>query len=157
MGILFNIMEAWIIFTVVAAFMQNLRNGLQKSLNSVLSTAGSAYTRFAFGLPLAFIYWLVLYHLSNTQLNWGWVFWSYAFVGGIAQALAMVALLRSFSLRGFAVGSTYSKTETLQTAFFTIIILGENVSGQVLIAIIVSLFGVFLLSINKSLSGLRGI
>ena len=150
-------MEAWIVFTVVAAFFQNLRNGLQKSLNSVLSTAGSAYTRFAFGLPLALIYWLVLYYLSNIQLNWSWVFWSYVFVGGIAQVLAMVALLRSFSLRGFAVGTAYAKTETLQTAFFTIIILGENVSSQVLIAIIVSLFGVFLLSITKSFSGLRDI
>ena len=150
-------MEAWIIYTVIAALFQNLRNGLQKSLNSVLSTAGSAYTRFAFGLPLALIYWLVLYYLSNIQLNWSWVFWSYVFVGGIAQVLAMVALLRSFSLRGFAVGTAYAKTETLQTAFFTIIILGENVSGQVLIAIIVSLFGVFLLSITKSFSGFKDI
>ena len=149
-------MEAWIFYTVAAAFLQNLRNGLQKSLNLDLSTAGAAYTRFAFGLPLALIYWFVLYYLSSTQLNWGWVFWSYAFVGGVAQVLAMVTLLRAFALGGFAIGTTYAKTETVQTACFTIIILGENISGQLLIAIIVSLFGVFLLSGGKSFSGLRG-
>jgi len=143
-------MEAWIIFTVAAAFLQNLRNGMQKSLNHILSTTGAAYTRFAFGLPLALAYWVTLYSLSGDQLNWGWNFWIYSFVGGIAQVLAMVSLLHSFSLRGFAVGTAYAKTETLLTAIFTIILLGEEVSGQVLIAIIISLAGVFLLSSAKS-------
>ena len=143
-------MEAWIIFTIAAAFLQNLRNGMQKSLNSTLSTAGAAYTRFAFGLPLALIYWLVLYFFSGEKLNWGWIFWTYAFVGGVAQVLAMVSLLRSFSLRGFAVGTAYAKTETLLTALFTVILLRETVSGQVLLAIIISLAGVILLSSVKS-------
>jgi len=143
-------MEAWIIFTIAAAFLQNLRNGMQKSLNSTLSTAGAAYTRFAFGLPLALIYWFVLYFFSGKELNWGWIFWTYAFVGGVAQVLAMVSLLRSFSLRGFAVGTAYAKTETLLTALFTVILLRETVSGQVLLAIIISLVGVILLSSVKS-------
>jgi len=150
-------MNSWIAFTIAAAFLQNLRNGLQKSINSVLSTAGAAYTRFAFGLPLAIIYWLVLRILIGDQLDWGWLFWTYAFVGGAAQILAMVSLLLAFSLRGFAVGTAYAKTETLQTAIFTIILLGETVSGQALIAITVSLFGVFMLSSVKSGRGIKDI
>ena len=150
-------MEAWIIFTVAAAFLQNLRNGMQKSLNSILSTTGAAYTRFAFGLPLALVYWTILYYILDDQLNWGWTFWVYASVGGVAQVLAMVSLLRSFSLRGFAVGTAYAKTETLLTALFTVILLSEAVSGQVLIAIIISLAGVFLLSSAKSGTRLRDI
>ena len=150
-------MEAWIIFTVAAAFLQNLRNGMQKSLNSILSTTGAAYTRFAFGLPLALVYWTILYYVLDDQLNWGWTFWVYASVGGVAQVLAMVSLLRSFSLRGFAVGTAYAKTETLLTALFTVILLSEAVSGQVLIAIIISLAGVFLLSSAKSGTRLRDI
>ena len=150
-------MEAWIIFTVAAAFLQNLRNGMQKSLNSILSTTGAAYTRFAFGLPLALVYWTILYYLLDDKLNWGWTFWVYASVGGVAQVLAMVPLLRSFSLRGFAVGTAYAKTETLLTALFTVILLSEAVSGQVLIAIIISLAGVFLLSSAKSGTRLRDI
>ena len=77
-------MEAWIIITVVAAFLQNLRNSLQKSINTVLSTTGAAYTRFAYGLPLAIIYWIVVDFFSEDRLNWHWLFWVYAFVGGIA-------------------------------------------------------------------------
>ena len=150
-------MEAWIIFTVAAAFLQNLRNGMQKSLNSILSTTGAAYTRFAFGLPLALVYWTILYYALDDQLNWRWTFWVYASVGGVAQELAMVSLLRSFSLRGFAVGTAYAKTETLLTALFTVILLSEAVSGQVLIAIIISLAGVFLLSSAKSGTRLRDI
>jgi drug/metabolite transporter (DMT)-like permease len=150
-------MEAWILYTIAAAFLQNLRNGLQKSINSVLSTTGAAYTRFAFGLPLAIIYWLILRFVMEDQLNWGWLFWTYAFVGGVAQVLAMVTLLLAFSLRGFAVGTAYAKTETLQTAIFTVILLGEAVSSQALIAIVISLIGVFMLSSAKSGTALKDI
>ncbi|MFT5133055.1 MAG: drug/metabolite transporter (DMT)-like permease [Gammaproteobacteria bacterium] len=150
-------MEPWILFTIAAAFFQNLRNGLQKSLNSVLSTTGAAYTRFAFGLPFAIIYWFVLRSVIKDELNWSWAFWIYAFVGGLAQILAMMTLLRAFSIRGFAVGTAYAKTETLQTAIFTVILLGEVISGQALIAIFVSLIGVFMLSSAKSGTGLKDI
>ncbi len=150
-------MEAWILFTVAAAFLQNLRNGLQKSINAVLSTTGAAYTRFAFGLPLAIIYWIMLRYLIDDALNWGWLFWLYTFIGGTAQILAMVSLLRAFSLRGFAVGTAYAKTETLQTAIFTVILLGEAVSQSVLIAIFVSLAGVLMLSSAKSSASMKDI
>ena len=69
----------------------------------------------------------------------------------------MVTLLRAFSLRGFAVGTAYAKTETLQTAIFTVILLGEAVSQTALIAIFVSLIGVFMLSSAKSSTGLKDI
>ncbi len=150
-------MEAWILFTIAAAFLQNLRNGLQRSINSVLSTAGAAYTRFAFGLPLSIIYWLILDTLFDEQLDWGWLFWIYAFVGGTAQILAMVSLLRAFSLRGFAVGTAYAKTETIQAAIFTVILLGETISAQALAAIVISLFGVILMSGARSEITLKGI
>jgi drug/metabolite transporter (DMT)-like permease len=150
-------MEAWILFTIAAAFLQNLRNGLQKSINSVLSTTGAAYTRFAFGLPLSIIYWIALRWILDDALNWGSLFWIYAFVGGTAQILAMVSLLRAFSLRGFAVGTAYAKTETLQTAIFTVVLLGETVSSNALLAILISLIGVFMLSSAKSGTGLKDI
>ena len=46
-------------------------------------------------------------------------------VGGLAQITATALLLYSFSFRNFAVGTTYSKTETVQTAIFGILILGD--------------------------------
>ena len=150
-------MEVWVIFTVSAAFFQNLRNGLQKSLNSVLSTAGAAYTRFAFGLPLSIIYWIIIYSLFSEDLNWGWIFWINIFVAATSQILAMVSLLRAFSLRGFAIGTAYGKTETIQTAIFTVILLNENIQIQAFIAIFISLIGVVLMTTAKSKMSMQGI
>ena len=106
-------MEIWVLTTIAAAFLQNIRNSLQKSINSVLSTSGAAYTRFAFGLPLAAVCWFGLRARDSQPLDWGPGFWGFAGMGGIAQILAMWFLLRSFQLRSFAVGTAYSKTETI--------------------------------------------
>ena len=115
-------MEAWLLLSLAAAFFQNLRNSLQKAINTVLSTSGAAYTRFLFGLPLAVIYWTILRYFDPQPLNWGAQFFTFSIVGGVSQVLALWLLLRSFHLKSFAVGTAYSKTETLQTALFTIII-----------------------------------
>jgi len=141
--------EAWLLFSLAAAFLQNLRNSLQKSINSVLSTFGAAYTRFVFGLPLAFLYWIILRSFDTQHLNWGIEFFGYAAMGGVAQVLAMWLLLRSFALKSFAVGTAYSKTETFQTAIFTILILGEAVTGITFVAILISFIGVCFLSLAK--------
>ena len=45
----------WVVFTILAAFFQNLRTSLQKKLNKDLSLVASAYVRFAFALPFAFV------------------------------------------------------------------------------------------------------
>lgn len=142
-------MEAWLLFTLAAAFLQNLRNSLQKSINNVLSTSGAAYTRFVFGFPLAAIYWITLRTDDPQPLDWGAVFLGFAALGSIAQILAMWFLLRSFALKSFAVGTAYSKTETFQTAVFTILILGEAVTGLTFLAILISFTGVCFLSLAK--------
>ena len=142
-------MEAWLLFSIAAAFLQNLRNSLQKSINTVLSTSGAAYTRFVFGLPLAVLYWIILRQQYDQQLNWGVEFFGFSVVGGIAQIMAMWFLLRSFELKSFAVGTAYSKTETFQTAVFTILILGEAVTGVTFAAILISFAGVCFLSLAK--------
>ena len=142
-------MEAWLLFSIAAAFLQNLRNSLQKSINSVLSTSGAAYTRFVFGLPLAGLYWVILIIHEPQSLQWNAKFVGFAALGGIAQVLAMWFLLRSFDLKSFAVGTAYSKTETFQTAIFTILILGEAVTGLTFLAILISFVGVCFLSLAK--------
>ena len=142
-------MELWVIFTLAAAFFQNVRNSLQKSINSVLSTSGAAYTRFAFGLPLAIVYFGILRWQDPQHLNWSWDFAGWAAMGGIAQVVAMWCLLRSFALKSFAVGTAYSKTETFQTALFSIVLLGEAVTGMTFLAIIISFVGVCFLSLAK--------
>ncbi|MEE2746140.1 MAG: DMT family transporter [Pseudomonadota bacterium] len=140
-------MELWIIFSVFAAFCQNIRNSLQKSINTMLSTAGAAYTRFIFGLPLATIYWIIIRVYDPQPLYFGAGFIGFSALGGVAQVMAMWLLLRSFDHKSFAVGTAYSKTETLQTAIFTIIILGEVITSATFFAILISLVGVCFLSL----------
>ena len=67
-------------------------------------------------------------------------------MGASGQICGAVALLRACNSRNFAVGTAYSKTETVQTALFGLVLLGEFVSIYASIGILVSLAGVLLLS-----------
>jgi drug/metabolite transporter (DMT)-like permease len=140
-------MEIWVLITVVAAFLQNIRSALQRQLTSRLSAEGAAYVRFIFALPFAGIYLAVLACCLDMPLpDPNVVFAGYVVVGGSAQILGTVFLIRSFAVRNFAVGTAYSKTETMQAAMFGIVLLGEGVGQFAVLGILISLFGVVALS-----------
>lgn len=144
-------MELWIPITIAAAFFQNLRSALQKHLKGQLSTSGATFARFLFAAPLAALYVAGLHELGGLAVpavNPAFV--AYFVVGGVAQIIATGLLVSLFSLRNFAVGTAYSKTETVQTAIFGIVILGDSVSPLAAIAILVSLGGVIALSTART-------
>lgn len=68
---------------------------------------------------------------------------------GVAQILATVCIVLLFSLRNFAVGVTFKKTEVMLTALAGLVILGESVSLAGIVAIAIGLGGVMLLSREK--------
>ena len=143
-------MEAWIVITIAAAFLQNLRSALQKYLQGSLGTTGASFVRFGFGFPLAIAYVLGLHYLAGyafPQLNGGFVFW--AVLGGLAQIFATILLVYLFSLRNFAVGTAYSKTEPVQAAIFGLIILGERLTPGAIAAIVVGVAGVMMISVAR--------
>lgn len=151
-------MELWIPITIFAAFMQNVRSALQKHLKGKLSTSGVTFTRFVFGVPAALLYLAALlifggYVIPGVTME----FMLFAVVGGLAQITATALLVYLFSFRNFAVGTAFSKTETVQTALFGIVVLGEGVGAGAMLAIMISLIGVVLLSITRLDAGLRGI
>ena len=74
-------------------------------------------------------------------------------LGGLAQILGTFALIAAFAYRNFAVATAYSKTETVQTVLFGVVILGEAVSAQSGVGILVSLVGVLLLSFRGQTIG----
>ena len=144
-------MELWVPVTLFAAFMQNLRSALQKHLKGSLSTSGATYCRFVYAVPLALAYVVLLG--EGFDLAWpapNARFAMFAMLGGITQITATALLVYLFSLRNFAVGTTYSKTETVQAAVFGVAILGEPVSLAAAFAIGVSLAGVMIISVAKS-------
>ena len=151
-------MELWVPITLVAAFMQNLRSALQKHLKETLSTYGATFCRFVYAAPLALVYVAVLgegYGFEWPEPNPRFVLFS--MLGGITQITATALLVYLFSLRNFAVGTTYSKTETVQTAIFGLVILGEPVSSLAAVAIVISLVGVMSISVAKSHLTLRNL
>ena len=144
-------MELWVPITLAAAFMQNLRSALQKHVKGSLSTSGATFCRFIYAVPLALAYVALL----GEGLGFEWPdpnprFALFAMVGGVTQITATALLVYLFSLRNFAVGTTYSKTETVQAAVFGLVILGEPVSFAAAVAIGISLVGVMLISVARS-------
>jgi len=144
-------MEAWIPITIFAAFFQNVRTALQKYLKDRLSTGGATYVRFLFGLPFAIIYIVGLDQLTELPVpSPNTEFAVFVVIGGLAQILATGLLVALFSLKNFAVGTTYSKTETVQAAIFGIVILHETVGVGGVAAIGISFVGILLMSMSNS-------
>ena len=148
----------WIPLTIAAAFLQNVRSALQKHLKDRLGTTGATFVRFGYGFPFALLYLAGLAAFTDLpvpQLNLRFII--IVMIGGLAQIVATGLLVSLFDKRNFAVGTTYSKTETVQAAIFGLIFLGEAVSFNAAIGILVSLAGVIAISAARSPAGLRAI
>ena len=137
-------MEWWIALTVAGAFLQNLRSLLQRRLTRTLSVNGSSYVRFLYALPFAWLFAAWLWQDSWPIFNG--TFWWYVGIGGLTQIVATSALVAAVSGGQFAVGTAMSKTEAMQAAAFSLVLLGEHLSLLALLGIAVSLAGVFLLT-----------
>jgi len=143
-------MELWIPITIAAAFLQNLRSALQKHLQGRLGTRGASFVRFGYGFPVAILYVVLLHQIAGfaiPEINWTFAIW--AVIGGLAQIFATIMLVHLFSLRNFAVGTAYSKTEPVQAAIFGFILLGEKLTIGAIGAIITGVIGVMLISMAR--------
>ncbi len=149
-------MELWIPITVAAAFLQNARSALQKHLRSRLDTVGATYVRFVYAVPFALLWVAVLLVMGGQPLPLpDSTFLIFAGIAGLSQILATLFLVALFSLRTFAAGTAYSKTETVQAAIIGLLILGDPLSVGSLTGIVISLAGVLVLSIARAATGVR--
>jgi len=141
-------MTLWIPITLAAAAVRTLRFMLQKRLKGAgLSVGGATFSRFLFGAPLAALaagVTLVATGAAFPPLTPA--FWAFALAGGAAQVAATYMTVALFGLRNFAVGVVFTKTETVQVAAFSALLLGEAVSLPGWAAILAGLAGVLLLS-----------
>ncbi|NRQ13384.1 DMT family transporter [Ensifer sesbaniae] len=144
-------METWVLITVAAAFLQNVRSAMQKHLKGVMGTTGATFVRFGFGLPFAVLYLFLLWQVAGRPLPLpNGTFFLWAVIGGLAQIAATFLLVHLFSFRNFAVGTAYSRTEPAQAAVFGLIFLGEKASQGTLVAIAISVVGVMLISVART-------
>ncbi len=147
-------MPLWVLISLASAFLQNLRSALQKTLTPRVGVLGAAYARFLFAAPWAVLLVAVLAAASGVappRPNAGFALWG--LVGAVSQIGATLLLLHVFSLRNFAVGNTFAKTETVQAALLGLLLLGDRIGLPPLAGILVSLAGVVLLSATRGLRG----
>jgi drug/metabolite transporter (DMT)-like permease len=148
----------WIVFTVIAAFFQTLRNAMQRELTGSLGTVGATHVRFLFGFPFALIFLAGLLIATGAPLpRPGLRFWPWVLDGAFAQVAATALMLLAMGERSFVVTIAYIKTEPIQVAIFGLIFLGDAVTLPMMTAILVATAGVLIMSTpHPSLPRSRG-
>ena len=141
-------MELWVLFAVLAAAAQTVRIAAQKVLaGGRLTPAAATWARFLFSAPLVAALVISYGTVTDQTLSLPTpAFWAYGLVGGVAQILATICTVTLFSMRAFAVGITFKKTEVMLTALAGLILLGDAVSLWGALAIAIGFLGVLLLS-----------
>jgi drug/metabolite transporter (DMT)-like permease len=144
-------MPLWVGLALLAAFLQNLRTALQKALTPRVGVLGATYARFIFAAPWALAL-AVLASGGNLPVPTA-AFLLWVPVGALTQIAGTLLLLHVFSLRNFAVGNTFARTETVQAALFGLVLLGDRMGSFALAGILVSLVGLVLLSATRGFGG----
>ena len=142
---------SWVLITAIASLSQTLRSVFQKNLIEDVGVLISAYSRFIFALP--FVTLLALFFLDNQELvilkNLSSMAWFFLIAASICQILFTIILIKLFTLRSFAIGVAFSKTEVIQTTLLEIIIVGFILTSHVLLAIIIGFIGMLFMSKQK--------
>ena len=141
-------MPIWIPIAIAAALFQCWRTALQQKLRGLLSVNGAGFVRYLYGAPAALLLLLIALQvtgraLPDPNLN----FLLFCVLGGLGQIIATNLLIMSFGHRNFAVGTAYSKTETVQSAIIALIVLHEVLRPIAWVGMGVGLFGVMTLSL----------
>lgn len=144
----------WALAALTAALLQTLRNATQSSLIKTLGTLGATQVRFLFGLPFALLFlgciaWGTgepIPSLSGNVLLW-------ALMGGLAQILATALMLIVMKSASFSVTTAWLKGEPALVALIGLPLLGDAISGPMLIAIALAISGVLILSIKPGTTG----
>jgi drug/metabolite transporter (DMT)-like permease len=141
--------QTWVLISILAAIIQSARTALQKHLTKNLSTLSITYIRSLFSLPCTICVLVILYLNKINLPNFDHIFIFYCALAGIAQIGGTALLLSIFSKRNFAIGITYTKTEAIQTAIFSILFFSETIGLGSFLAISISFIGIVLISLDK--------
>lgn len=150
------LLEAWVFWTLLAAFMQSVRTAGQKQLAGFVSPLTATLVRYLFGLPFAIAYVLFLGFDGPALPEPGPVFYFSGLAAGLLQILATVLLIRLVSMRNFAVGTTFIRTEILLTALIGVALFTEQISMLGWLAMLISVAGLVLMNLSKQ-TGFAGI
>src|SRR5262245_37974766 len=147
----------WVVFTVIAAAAQAVRNATQRELTAKLGTVGATHVRFLFGFPFALVFLAaVMIALGQEPPRPPPMFWPWVIIGALTQVAATALMLAAMNDRSFVVVYAYIKTEPVQIALFGLIILGDVVTPTMAAAILIATTGVVIMALKPGTTmGLR--
>src|SRR5246127_5322698 len=122
----------WVIFTVIAAAAQTVRNATQRALTDKLAAVMIPFAQDPPRPPL--------------------VFWPWVVVGALAQVPATALMLAAMNDRSFVVVYAYIKTEPVQVALFGLVFLGDVVTPGMAAAILIATAGVVIMALKPGTS-----
>jgi drug/metabolite transporter (DMT)-like permease len=139
----------WVVFTLIAAGAQTVRNATQRELTAKLGTVGATHVRFLFGFPFALIFLAaVMLALGQTLPRPSLIFWAWVVAGALTQIAATALMLAAMNDRSFVVVYAYIKTEPVQVALFGMVFLGDVVTPMMAAAIVIATTGVVIMALK---------
>ena len=141
------LLEVWIYFTLLAAFMQAVRTAGQKQLSGYLTAMATTSVRYVYALPFAwlYLYWLLDFRqISVPELNND--FLQYALIACVMQIIGTVCLVAAFKYRNFAVATSLAKTEAILVAIVGALIFSTSLSVLGWLSVAVGVVGVIIVS-----------
>lgn len=144
----------WILFTLMAAFMQAWRNAFQKQLSTTVDVYGVTLARFIFALPLALIYISCLYHFQpvTDSVHFNLRFAIYVLIAALSQIAATALMVQLFKQKNYAIGVGLAKSEAVLAAIIAVVFLSDHLSLLGWFGVAVGGFAVFLLSKGRDFS-----
>lgn len=140
----------WVVFTVLAAGGQTLRNAMQRELTQQIGTIGATHVRFLFGLPFALVFLAIVLAATGaslpqpTQTMLGWTL-----LGAATQIAATAMLLAAMRDKSFVLVTALNKIEPVHVALFGFVFLGERLTPGLAVAIAIATAGVLVMSWPK--------
>ena len=145
----------WLPATLLAGAMQAWRTAVQRRVSHSLSINAAGLVRYLYGLPFALLLlggYVLLTEAPLPQPDPSFLL--FCLGGGLAQIIATNLLIMAFAHRNFVVGTAYSKTEAVQGAILSFLLMGERLSPIAWIGIGCGVAGVMLLSTGGKRMGL---
>ena len=146
---------SWILFTLGAVVMQTVRNALQSKLSGAVNTSGVTLSRFILAPPIAFVYLLILYSSSASQVpEFSGSFIAVILCASLLQIAATSLMVILFKQKNFAIGAGLAKSEALVAGVVGMLFFGSYLTPLGWAGIVIGAIAVFVLSSGNRLHGI---
>lgn len=144
----------WVAAALIGAAAQTARNAAQSGLTRTIGTVGATQVRFLFGLPFACLFLGLVVGVSGQSVPIpGLTALGFTAAGAVAQILATALMLITLKSQNFAVTTAWLKTEPVLVALASAAVLGDHLSGGMLLAIGVATAGVLVMTVKPQARG----